>query len=236
MSITNTPAVTREFSSGRNTADKSHGDTNACTVNALFNTTGFEYNLCHDIAAASGRKKGRGHDPVALLKLAGRYGIQSRRLTRIKRSNTWTVQKFVKKNPTGNFYVCSSTHAFAIVDGIVKDWLHNGDLVRIVQAWRIVKAVYNGRKPKVPVHVPKPRPASRGPRVEYTIRLKGKDGSAYDVHYYVSRADAIRDAKSWELTDAEEGPYAVEVERVTIGHLDWTTVYERSFSEQEVAA
>ena len=224
--IISTPAVTRVYSdAGRSAADKSRSDTNSCTVNALANTTGWEWNLCHDIAAESGRKRGKGHDPVKLLKHAGHYGVKSRCLTRIKRSNSWTVQKFIKKNPTGKFYVCSSRHAFAIVDGVVKDWLHNGDLVRIVQAWRILDSVYNNRKIEVPVHKPKPRPAARGKRVEYTLRLKDADGDCYDVHYFESRASALKAARAHHL-DAETP--SVEVERVTIGQYDYSTIFEKT--------
>lgn len=224
--IINTTAVTRVYSdAGRSAADKLHNDTNSCTVNALANTTGWEWNLCHDIAAESGRKRGKGHDPVKLLKHAGHYGVKSRRLTRIKSSNSWTVQKFIKKNPTGKFYVCSSRHAFAIVDGVVKDWLHNGDLVRIVQAWRILDSVYNNRKIEVPVHKPKPRPAARVKRVEFALRLKDVNGDCYDVDYFESRAAALKAARAYQL-DAETP--SVEVERVTIGQYDHTTIFEKT--------
>jgi hypothetical protein len=232
VNIISTPSVTRVYSdAGCSSADKAHSDTNSCTVNALANTTGWEWNLCHDIAAESGRRRGKGHDPVKLLKQAGHYGVKSRRLTRIKRSNAWTVQKFIKKNPTGVFYVCSSRHAFSIVDGVVKDWLQNGDLVRIVQAWRILPSVYNGRKVEVPVHKPKPKPWLREKRVEYSVRLIDKDGDCYDVYHYGSRAEALKYAKQWELTEDGEGPCAVEVERVTIGRYDWKTVYTKTLKD-----
>jgi hypothetical protein len=227
--IISTPAVTRVYSdAGRGAADKAHSDTNSCTVNALANTTGWEWNLCHDIAAESGRKRGKGHDPIKLLKHAGHYGVKSRRLTRIKRSNSWTVQKFIKKNPTGKFYVCSSRHAFAIVDGVVKDWLHNGDLVRIVQAWRILDSVYNNRKVVVPVHKPKPRPAARGKRVEYSVRPRDKYGDAHDVWYCDSRAQALKLAREFKLD--EETP-SIDVERCTIDRYDWTTVFKKTLKD-----
>jgi len=238
MSNTDTTSpVKRTYSdAGRSAADKAHNDTNSCTVNALANSTGWDWNLCHDIAAQSGRKRGKGHWPQFVLKTAGHFGCRSRKLTRIRKNHSWTVQKFVKLNPTGSFYVASSRHAFAIVDGVVKDWQHNGDLVRIVEAYRIVQATYNGRKVEVPVHKPKPRPWLRGPRVEYTIRLKDKDGDAYDVHYYSSREEAVRDAKTWALSDNGEDPYEIEVERVTIGSYDWKTIYERRFEPAALAA
>jgi hypothetical protein len=163
------------------------------------------------------------------MKLAGRFGAKNRRLTRIKRSNPWTLQKFIKKNPTGIFYACSSHHAFAIVDGIVKDWLHNGDLVRLVQVWRITGTTYNGRKPVVPVHKPKPRPNARGRRVEFAVRPRDKHGDAYDVWHYYDRAEALKIAREMELDDET---WSVDVERVTIGRYDWEIVYSRSRDDE----
>jgi hypothetical protein len=225
MSIHSTPAVARVYSDGgRSAVDKAYNDTNACTVNALANCTGWDYALCHDIAAMSGRWNGKGHNPVQLLKLAGRFGAKNRKLTRITYSNPWTLQKFIKKNPTGNFYVCTSHHAFSIVDGVVKDWLHNGDMCRLVQVWRITGTVYNGRKPKRPVVTKKPR-KPREKRVEYTVRLRDKEGDAYDVWYYEDRAEAIKEAREFPLDDVT---WAVDVESVSIGGCNWKIIYSKS--------
>lgn len=125
---------------GRSQAPRGVRDKNACTVNALANTTGMAYEIAHAICAAAGREKGKGFWPKIILKHAKKYGVTSRKVLR----SSLTLQKFIKKHPQGKFYVASSRHAFAVVDGVVLDWKDNGAKVRLKEGYEI-EGTYNGK-------------------------------------------------------------------------------------------
>jgi hypothetical protein len=92
-------------------------DTNDCTIRALAISAGIPYEDAHRMGVESGRKQGRGHSPHRLLRQAKKYGITYRK-TRYKRV---TIQRFIKENMSGHYYVATNRHAFAIVNGIICD-------------------------------------------------------------------------------------------------------------------
>ena len=133
--------IKSQFSDGgRSLAPKDCRDTNACTVNALANTSNMPYAVAHEIAEAAGRKRGKGFWPSVLLFHAKKYGVKSKKVLR----SSLTLQKFIKKFPVGKFYVASSRHAFAVVDGVVLDWKDNGAKVRLKEGYKI-EGSYNGK-------------------------------------------------------------------------------------------
>ena len=125
---------------GRSKVKESFRDSNACTVNALANTTGMPYEVAHTICSASGRPKGKGWRVDLILYHAKKYGVKSRLVIRSQQ----TLQKFIEKHPVGSFYVASSRHAFAVVDGVVLDWKDNGPKTRLTEGYKI-EGTYNGR-------------------------------------------------------------------------------------------
>lgn len=50
-----------------------------------------------------------------------------------------TLAQFIKAHPRGRYFVIRQGHAFAVVDGVVRDWLNGrtGPRSRIRQAWRL---------------------------------------------------------------------------------------------------
>lgn len=54
------------------------------------------------------------------------------------KGETMTLARFLKKYPVGRWFVCSSTHAFAVIDGVVVDNFWKAHLRRrIREAWLI---------------------------------------------------------------------------------------------------
>jgi len=125
---------------GRSKVKKDFRDSNACTVNALANTTGMPYDVAHVICAASGRPPGKGWHPSLILLHAKKYGVKSKTVLRSRQ----TLQKFIEKHPVGSFYVATSRHAFAVVDGVVMDWQASGPKTRLTEGYKI-EGTYNGR-------------------------------------------------------------------------------------------
>lgn len=119
-------------------------DDNSCTVNALSITTGTKYEVCYRLVKASGRPKGEGYFPRIILDHCKQYGINSTPVLKRKVS----IKTFCKNNPKGKFYVATDTHAFAIVDGVVKDWRLPEEInlnEKLDEAYKIT-GKYNGKR------------------------------------------------------------------------------------------
>ena len=130
-------------------------DNNSCTVNALSITTGTKYEVCYRIVQASGRARDEGYFPSIILDHCEKYGIRSTPVLKRKVS----IKTFCKNNPKGKFYVATNTHAFAIVDGVIKDWRlpeeidlnekldeaykisgrYNGKRIRKMNVWKLIR-------------------------------------------------------------------------------------------------
>ena len=130
---------------GRSQAPDKYKDTNSCTVNALANTADIPYDVAFKICEAAGRAKNKGFWPKRIMLEAKKYGIASKKF----KFRSITLQKFVKKYPTGKFYVSTSRHSFAIIDGVVMDWIgkRNSEKCRLVEAYEI-SGTYNGEEIK----------------------------------------------------------------------------------------
>ena len=125
---------------GRSQAPNRIKDANACSVNALANTTGMPYSVAHEIASAAGRPKGNGWYPCLILGHAKTYGIRHKRIAQ----KSLTLRRFVETYPRGKYYVVSTDHAFAVVDGVVLDWKRNGPQTRLLEVYKI-QGSYNGK-------------------------------------------------------------------------------------------
>ena len=147
--IISTERVAREKADAREGVSAEFHDTRSCTINALANCSSFQYEVCYQLGRATGRKRNCGHNPEKLLREAKRYGLKYRKL----KFRRLTLQKFVTRYPEGSYYCVTSSHAFAVVNGIVRDWHQCPDMVRIIDSWRIEEGSYGG----TPVEVRKRR-------------------------------------------------------------------------------
>lgn len=105
---------------------------NDCTIRALAVSACIPYELAHKIGKEAGRQNGRGFFPDVLLKRAkNHYGIKYKK----KRYKSVTIQRFVRENPVGRYYVATNNHAFAIINGAIYDNGLNRPLQRIEEAY-----------------------------------------------------------------------------------------------------
>jgi hypothetical protein len=184
-------------------------ETNDCTVRTLANTTGLSYKESHRLAKLAGRRDHSGMDKIKLTRLfaelvkGGRYEVKELpvpqvsfvggglKLTRFgglvrarrQRVGGTSVAQFVRTLPKkGSFYLACSTHAFAIVDGVLRD----GRLMgrgKMFAAWQITQ-VYPQAAPQVP----------EGERVEHKSLPAGKP-------FHVEQMDAADAARRAEMEE-----------------------------------
>lgn len=108
-------------------------DNNNCTICALSTAAGIPYTEAYRIGKEAGRKHGKGFYTVKLMNHARKNGIEFRKIF----TSGLTIQKFIKKYPTGRYVVNRSGHAFCVIDGVIYDHLKNKPMQRIVGIWRI---------------------------------------------------------------------------------------------------
>ena len=109
-------------------------DKNDCTIRALAISAGIPYEYAHKIGREAGRKKAKGFHPEKLLKYAKKeYGITYQK----KRYKSVTIQRFIKENPTGHYYVATNRHAFAVLNGTIYDTGLNRPLQRLEEVYLI---------------------------------------------------------------------------------------------------
>jgi len=105
-----------------------------CTIRALAASAGIPYEYAHKIGREAGRKNKKGFHPEKLLKYAKReYGITYKK----KRYKNVTIQRFIKENPSGRYYVATNNHAFAIINGRIYDTGLNRPLQRLEETYLI---------------------------------------------------------------------------------------------------
>lgn len=98
---------------------------NDCAVIAFSHAMELDYSIVHDIMKKGGRQDRRGTYIDRVLKVGGgsyqkkAKTIKGRLITYHERTKGQTIQKFLKKNPTGRFVCIRSGHAFAVIDGVV---------------------------------------------------------------------------------------------------------------------
>lgn len=105
-----------------------------CTIRALAVSAGIPYQYAHKIGREAGRKNKKGFHPEKLLKYAKKeYGITYKK----KRYKSVTIQRFIKENPSGNYYVATNNHAFAIINGTIYDTGLNRPMQRLEEVYLI---------------------------------------------------------------------------------------------------
>lgn len=105
---------------------------NDCTVRALSVAANIPYEQCHEAFKHYGRKDKHGLTNIKKIfpKVCHRLGLKSRQVAR-----SGTINKLVKKYPTGRIYCTMRGHAFCIVDGVPHDVKSKN--CRIKTAWII---------------------------------------------------------------------------------------------------
>jgi len=103
-----------------------------CTIRALAASAGIPYEYAHKIGREAGRKNKKGFHPKKLLAYAKKeYGITYKK----KRYKSVTIQRFIKENPTGRYYVATNRHAFAVINGTIYDTGLNRPLQRLEEVY-----------------------------------------------------------------------------------------------------
>jgi len=108
-------------------------DSNNCTICALATAAGIPYTEAYKIGEEAGRKHGKGFYTSKLMNHARKKGIEFRKI----KCGGITIQKFLKKNPTGRFVVNRRRHAFCIIDGVIYDHLENKPMQIIKSIWKV---------------------------------------------------------------------------------------------------
>lgn len=121
------------------------GDRNDCAVRALSVADGMAYKDAHAAFAAQGRKAGQGTSVSVsrrVLKIAGFYEVTVVPVPAKfpKRPNHFvqpSIAKFAREHKEGAWILHTSSHALALVNGVVHDWNYGaGSHGRVVRAWR----------------------------------------------------------------------------------------------------
>lgn len=107
-----------------------------CTVRALQYATDIPYWEAHRFFAKHGRKLRSGVPVSEILGRKSRVLFGHRFGKRLTSKNT--VKTFLKKHPTGTFYMTVTHHAFCIKDGKVLGWLKSLNQ-HIECYWRVTK-------------------------------------------------------------------------------------------------
>ena len=104
-----------------------------CTVRAFAQVTGVSLEWANGIAAAAGRRKGRGFYSWKLIDYAKTVGYKFRKL----RMKPRTLARFLREHPAGRYYLVRSRHAFAVVDGNVLTMMVRAR-TRVLIAWQYI--------------------------------------------------------------------------------------------------
>jgi len=159
---------------------KTHpNETNDCAVVAFAHSTGIPYDQAHRLLASAGRRPRCGTrtsmmtsalnagvrmglftfkhmDVPSSFKPVVSTSVWGVRHVGYRRSGGRTVADFVRSLPKkGRFYLCCTTHAFAVVDGVVYDNLHRPkSRARMVHAFEITTVANAAPLPQISQHPP----------------------------------------------------------------------------------
>lgn len=109
---------------------------NDCTVRALAISTGQSYSDCYNVLAQFGRKPNKGTNIRKFFK--NNKTVFNFWFKKLSFRKQITLNKFVKKYPTGTFYVRISRHVFVVKDGVAIDMARPRQYCRITDAWEVI--------------------------------------------------------------------------------------------------
>lgn len=88
-----------------------------CTVKAFSAAADVSYETAYKIANDAGRVSSRKFKSQTLIDEAKSKGFKIKKL----RFTGKTLNKFIKANPVGRFYLRKKGHSFAVINGIISD-------------------------------------------------------------------------------------------------------------------
>ena len=118
-------------------------DNNDCHVRAISLAAGISYEESHRLHEEAGRASGEGTHYATSRKVISALGLKEVKYENCKypptlkgRSYVYpTVKQFIWDHPKGTYLVHRRGHAFAIIDGVVHDWMQGtGPRSRVVFA------------------------------------------------------------------------------------------------------
>ena len=162
------------------TDSKRTGEHNDCTVVAAANTLGIPYAEAHDLMRKNGRRNRCGTKVCVIRRALESRAKVTEHIISTPMSKSYfgfeprrkafpTVAQFLRKLPkTGRYYLCSTNHAFAYVDGKLLDNIDGGkmrarmsrcfEVVPVDQRITVMPSIRElaAITPSAPVEAPKP--------------------------------------------------------------------------------
>lgn len=110
-----------------------------CTVRALAIATDAPYYDAYKLLSQAGRKPNQGFFVEKFFKKCNfMLGCQ---FTKLKFRKAVTLQKFLKKYPTGVYYIRKRAHVFVVKDGTVFDTRKPGSYTQVLMAWKVDRVI-----------------------------------------------------------------------------------------------
>jgi len=111
---------------------------NDCTVRALAISTNKPYDEAYCILQSFGRKPNKGTNIRKFFK--NNKIVLGFWFKKLRFRKQITLNKFVKKHPTGTFYVRITKHVFVVKDGVTIDMTKPRTYCRITDAWEVLSS------------------------------------------------------------------------------------------------
>lgn len=108
-------------------------DCNNCTVTGLANAMNIPYPIADQLCNQAGRKRRKGFHMEEIVTYAHRLGLRFRKLPYKKQK----LSEFCLKHKKGRYYVGSTDHAFAVVDGTPVNAYPVSNLT-LLDVWKVV--------------------------------------------------------------------------------------------------
>jgi hypothetical protein len=112
-----------------------------CVVRAFSVVLGRSYEEIHAACKMHGRKSGCGTTGHTQELVAEEYDMKKVPLSVLTCGTQFnpTLQQFINAHPRGRYYLTRRGHAFAVIDGVVHDWMRGtGARSRIIRAYQVV--------------------------------------------------------------------------------------------------
>jgi hypothetical protein len=134
-------AAPLKFSDGGRSKSRRPRQKNDCTVVALANATGADYDTCYDTLAKAGRKCSRGFSFRVWAKTARFEGWSFREMSfpAVKGMRRVNPASFALKHTEGRFILKVSKHVMACVDGVIVDAYRSAGDRCVYGAWELVR-------------------------------------------------------------------------------------------------
>lgn len=109
---------------------------NDCTVHALRACLDDAYGTARHVLKEFGRRHGHGASYLTLglmMDQSEKYRFRAEMVKAVGQ----TVAEFVRQHPVGRYFVTRRGHAFAVVDGEIKDNIDPRHRAKVLRAWKV---------------------------------------------------------------------------------------------------